>query len=115
VEWKKQVLPSPQLFKPFLDLDPAGVADVAMLTIRAVDSQEGEQVAGPASQVHDHLIHMFQAGHLIRSGPKQESAREKLRLESRPLRAVLAKFYCLRWGFPADVSSGDPPLIAYLP
>jgi hypothetical protein len=56
---KKQVLPSPQLFKPSLDLEPAGVADVAMLTIRAVDSQEGEQVAGPASQVHNHLIHMF--------------------------------------------------------
>jgi hypothetical protein len=30
-----------------------------MLTIRAVDSQEGEQVAGPASQVHNHLIHVF--------------------------------------------------------
>jgi len=49
------VQPSPQLFKPFLDLNPTGVADVAMLTIRAVDSQEGKQVTGPASQIHNHL------------------------------------------------------------
>jgi hypothetical protein len=34
--------PSPQLFKPFLDLNPGVVVDVAMLTVRAVDSQEGE-------------------------------------------------------------------------
>jgi hypothetical protein len=40
------------------DLNPVGVADVAMLTIRAVDSQESEQVAGPASQVHNHLVQM---------------------------------------------------------
>ena len=33
--------------------------DVAMLTVLAVDSQEGEQVAGPASQVHNHLVHKF--------------------------------------------------------
>jgi len=48
-----------QFFKPFLDLNPIRMADIAMLTIRAVDSQQGEQVAGPASQVHNHLIHMF--------------------------------------------------------
>jgi hypothetical protein len=52
-------MPSPQLFKPFPDFNPEVVRDVAMLTIRAVDSQEGEQVADPASQVHNHLVHMF--------------------------------------------------------
>ena len=30
-----------------------------MLTIRAVDSQEREQVAGPASQIHNHLVQML--------------------------------------------------------
>ena len=52
-------LPLPQLFQPLFDLNPLGVADVAMLTIGAVDSQEGQEVAGPASQVHNHLDQMF--------------------------------------------------------
>ena len=42
---------SPQLFKPFLDLNPGVVVDVAMLTVRGVDSQEGEQVAGQRLKV----------------------------------------------------------------
>jgi hypothetical protein len=52
-------LPLLQLFQPLFDLNPVGVADVAMLTTRAVDSQEREQVAGPTSQVHNHLVQMF--------------------------------------------------------
>ena len=54
-----KLLPLPQLFQPLFDLNPLGVADLAMLTIRAVDSQEREHVAGPASQVHNHLVQMF--------------------------------------------------------
>jgi hypothetical protein len=51
--------PLPQLFQPLFDLNPARFADIAMVTIRAVDSQERKQVAGPASQVHKHLVQMF--------------------------------------------------------
>ena len=42
-----------------------GVADVAVLTIRAVDSQERKQVAGPAFQVHNHLVQIFRKREVV--------------------------------------------------
>lgn len=47
--------PPVQLFKPLLHLTPARFASLTMRTVWAVNSQAGQQVADPISQVHNHL------------------------------------------------------------
>ena len=41
-----------QLFKALLQLTPAHFASIAMFTVWVVDSQAGQQVTNPTSQVH---------------------------------------------------------------
>ena len=45
--------PPTQLFKPISHLTPAHFANITMFTLWAVDSQDGQQVAHPTSQVHN--------------------------------------------------------------
>ena len=42
-----------QLFKPLSHFPPARFASITVFTVWAVDSQEGQQVADPTSQVHN--------------------------------------------------------------
>jgi hypothetical protein len=44
-----------------------------MLTIPAVDPQEREQVAGPASQVHNHLVQMFRKREVVEKDVAQRA------------------------------------------
>jgi len=48
---RTRLRPPAQLFQPLSHLIPARFASITMFTVWAVDSQEGQQVAGPTSQV----------------------------------------------------------------
>ena len=50
----RRLVPGPpvQLFQPFSQFIPAGLASLTMLAVLAVHSQEGQQLTDPTSHVH---------------------------------------------------------------
>ena len=70
---RTRLRPPTQFFQPLLHLIPARFASIAMFTVGAVDSQEGQRVADPRSQVHNpprriRVIRLRGAASMVGSG-----------------------------------------------
>src|ERR1017187_304006 len=70
---RTRLRPPTQFFQPLLHLIPSRFASIAMFTVGAVDSQEGQRVADPRSQVHNpprriRVIRLRGAASMVGSG-----------------------------------------------